>query len=1185
MLRPLLIIGLGGAGGKTIRAMKQELERKLESARYDGPIPSAWQFLQIDTTRDGYAFPAPMLSAEEFYSVVPNGQDMEGILQTITSKGDISDQQKMLSGWGIPDRAIKINSSPPTARAFGRQAGVADSVGTLKAIQTSIAEMSGPAACAELVNLAKALNLYSPMQEPQAIIVASLAGRTGSGMFIDVAELLKRSTNAKWAKSSISFLYTAEVFTSVGSGAKHTAKNSLGAFNEITAGKWVGLSERSELLYQKLGLPPVAQDDNSEFGSKGNILIGARNKAGTDISIGADGAGMDEVFLTIGEALAGILTDDVTSEWLFEQVLTDVLQTRSAIDVSGLAPIAPENPTFAAAGIGFGRLSLGADRVVDYVADALTKLQVEKLLWPDLNLDLLKDGITSQALIQEKANQIWPNFLIDSKLDEKGSQDQIINALLPEGWENQVRTFAKVVAHTSVGGEPMPLSNYAKNVFSEWDTESEKFLKSMQDAIYASAKAWVPSIQEHLKDHVASQLTNSGYSVVLNLMDRLKNELADHSLAEVLRESKEKADAGFKPDQGQFLNFVQDSALGLIDVGTRNYAFIEKIEKALAKLTSHQVISHVNAIAASLIQDIIGNFIEPVIESLGNARADLDIQIRVSQLADGQKNPFADFPKWGSGVINTRYKPRTIERILIDIAEYESTYEIFAQRDSGGNPPLHSSVTQALLGKKMNPKDGDLNKQTLIDASMPWTTGVREGQDSSGTAGSKVSWNFRTSLLELAGRNRKWLRDRDSSFGKFTTMPIREFLEAEGLDKKIKDQRESKFLSEYQAMLSSAQPLVLLNENAMRYVISASSGDSADGILFRSSKIPCDMNSPLGRSCSTILGASGENVQAPGFDQKWFDAGSNDTTLFATSTTQAPLPLWAYASITKPILNQVAQSKNHSQTWDQFWEGRRARPLVEAIPFETEMRRSIITGWFIATFFGMRKIEDVPAGRTAKIWNPTFKIPGWSTFPSPLLPTHPEDARRGVWMLPSILTSAGIALCEFGETGDSEKIEAYKFLLYLGREVTTSFEGRDHWGGYGIGDMLPSGEIARSRFLLNWVNDGTKPAELDLLDMLSGHVSKGDNRGEAMKAAVTELREQYKNVWEGFKDSHWSQMPETWELKDDIDLALNDIGTYVSEIQIGGGGCVLPPFRDGEDDWGIEDSKTTKKSLFGRFKR
>ena len=58
MLKPLLIIGLGGSGGKTIRAMKQSLNRTLESVRYTGGLPAAWQFLQIDTTVDGIDFPA-----------------------------------------------------------------------------------------------------------------------------------------------------------------------------------------------------------------------------------------------------------------------------------------------------------------------------------------------------------------------------------------------------------------------------------------------------------------------------------------------------------------------------------------------------------------------------------------------------------------------------------------------------------------------------------------------------------------------------------------------------------------------------------------------------------------------------------------------------------------------------------------------------------------------------------------------------------------------------------------------------------------------------------------------------------------------------------------------------------------------------------------------------------------------
>jgi hypothetical protein len=151
-------------------------------------------------------------------------------------------------------------------------------------------------------------------------------------------------------------------------------------------------------------------------------------------------------------------------------------------------------------------------------------------------------------------------------------------------------------------------------------------------------------------------------------------------------------------------------------------------------------------------------------------------------------------------------------------------------------------------------------------------------------------------------------------------------------------------------------------------------------------------------------------------------------------------------------------------------------------------------------------------------------------------------------MLPAILTSAGIALCEFGKTGKTENIEAYKFLLYMGREVTTSIQNRDEWSLPGGGDELPTGAREMSKFLRNWVMEGKKPADRELIDILAVHLSSDDNRSEAFKLAVTQLREQYKNAWEEFKISNWSKMPETWELKEDIDTALEDIFNYVDGL-------------------------------------
>ena len=432
MLRPLLIIGTGGSGGKTIRAMKQAMKRRLESVRYEGELPAAWQFLQIDTTRDGIDFPAPMLPDDEFYRVVKRGDDFASVLGRITSTGNEIEQHSMLGGWGIPKSAITITDGAGQIRAIGRQAGMSDSKGTLDALRSAIGKMSGPAADGELRTVATALGIEKTVTEPRAFIISSLAGGSGAGMFMDVAELLKRAVDQPWASETISFLYTSEVFESLKAAGANISKNSLGAMNEMTASKWVGLSNQTHLLYSKLGLANSANSKEGEYGCAGNILVGSRNKANVDLSIGADAAGMDEVFLTIGEALAGSLTNGSISEFFFNQAFVNITQTRASIDKSGLAPDpgaakAHVNPTFAAAAIGFGQLSLGSDRIVDYVADAMTKRQVKTLLYPDLSPEALKDGKTKQELIEDMKKQIWPNFLDASGLSEKGNQNQIIN--------------------------------------------------------------------------------------------------------------------------------------------------------------------------------------------------------------------------------------------------------------------------------------------------------------------------------------------------------------------------------------------------------------------------------------------------------------------------------------------------------------------------------------------------------------------------------------------------------------------------------------------------------------------------------------------------------------------------------------------------------------------------------------
>lgn len=655
MLRPLLLIGLGGSGGKTLRAIKQALQENLESAGYSGGIPEAWQFLHIDTTytQGDSGFPAPMLSAAEFYSIVPMGIHRDEILSSLENVIPQDKLQSFLAGWGVPSKPIPINTSPSQKRADARQVGIPYLAATLQTIERPGIGISGSNAFIELAEISKALNFEFPGVLPQVFIFTSMGGSSGSGLLVDIAEVLKAASSS--LRDSISFLYTPDVFSSIPRGMFGSIPmNALGAMNELSASRCVYLSKKSLDLYYHFRTPPQLEVGN--LGCHTNILVGA-----TNISNDLKDQTVDEIILKFGTL--------------------------------------------------FGK-----------------------------------------AILQGEI----PNFL-----------------------EQQIDSVRK---------------------------------------------------------QSSSNTDNSGLSA-----------------------------------------------------------------------------------------------------------KDLDVV---------------------------------------------------------------------------------------------------------GVGGSKI-WD-----------------------------------------------------------------------------------------------LP---------------------------------------------------PIWAFAPLIEPILEQVAISRNHGGTWDHFWSGRRSRPLVEAIPFDNEIRRSIITGWFVARLFGLIEIDydkklrqesvveprsvseevrgflfgqgltvekkdrlkeetvqsNAPSstvGRTVRIWNPTLQVPGWSTFPSPLLPTHPKD-ERSKFVLPQLLVSAGIALVEFGKSGNPDSIAGYRLLKYIGREVMTAVGHHDSGDGDGAGDMLPTGLRGKSTLIQDWVRSDIRPVDgPELMRPLQGNLESQESRIQAILKTIDETRDFYQSVWKDLQDVRWQDLPETWELKDDIDAALTSIYGYVEQL-------------------------------------
>jgi hypothetical protein len=85
-----------------------------------------------------------------------------------------------------------------------------------------------------------------------------------------------------------------------------------------------------------------------------------------------------------------------------------------------------------------------------------------------------------------------------------------------------------------------------------------------------------------------------------------------------------------------------------------------------------------------------------------------------------------------------------------------------------------------------------------------------------------------------------------------------------------------------------------------------------------------------------------------------------------------------------------------------------------------------------------------------------------------------------------------------------------------------------------------------------WIATGRKPDDsLDLLTPLQRKLDVNPDRRTALIATVEGLRAHYTEIWAEFSSTAWHDLPETWELKEDIDLALNDIIEYTKALQVG----------------------------------
>lgn len=1173
MLRKFLFVGIGGSGGKTIRALKSTLEQRLQQAGWYEGIPAGWQFLQIDTVYDGQDFPAPMLPLDEFCGMVAPGQTYAQIVESLERRfPDAASRQDALAGWLLPSSTVPIATGAGMIRSIGRAISAANASHMHDALKESASRLQGDDAA--LGRLYTVLTQKKPgkPQPPQAVVISSIAGGSGAGMLMDVLDALRAADpNQAWLGDSLAFLYTPEVFDSIPEGMRsQIPMNAIGAMAELMSARWaLSLSERSDALFRASGMKVPPGSRKPGVGPVSTYLIGRKNSEGINLADSTQGSGMNEVFFAVGEAIAGIMTNASISEKFSEIFTTNVFAnsgvTSVLVDSSGLTR--PNEPTegmpFGA--LGFSRLSLGMDRMLEYGTHSLVRQQVEKLLFPEFEEQDAMAPVRDAILIERVVTASYDEFLEGSWLNEHHPSDQIVNVLRGDErgaspWNpspqasatsetgkarrRRAGEMAQKCAAPVPAGKALSAAQWESTLLQQFAALIGGFVSHERGLVEENARRWTRDVQEHFVRHVSTWIGRVGLAPTVQMLRRLKTELDGIANGEMQQEAEgmRGRSQGFEPAIRNALG--TDS--GQVDGNSPQVAQALAILQSAAERASE---AELLEMAPALIRDVSRHMVEPLADACEIALA----KLRGDVVGDGGSAPaaarFRTYPdiraNAAEGTVPSRYVPRQVERLIIDANSFPQEIASLVKADLPDDDHdlwLSLATVLSLEGIPLRARDKSIEvdrSQTLISVDEPWVpSDVHLRRDSSLGANSLVA-TLPGTLDEYVDRARLWLSEEESAFGRLYRMPINDYCNSGNANEKMT--RQQRFTDAFTDIIRLSAPLVAMNDSAIGAFHQHSDPSlTPKGRQVAITTIPFEDSSAVGKRVTDVLLASGLDPA-----QVRFDGAAAERDVFAFSTVKSGMQPMVFSSLIQPIADSwLSSSINPASQWG-FWMGRRARPLLDALPLPPEIRLSMIVGWFVAVFFSQRweDTTDTSKGPEIKVWDPQF---GWLGFPYPLLPASPHDDIR----LPAVLKSLNLAIVEAGIQANERPLMPYMRLKNLGREITAdSVNLRDNWDG------APESSMVR-----DWVQSGVLPLDAPVPERLLQRVDlAGGNRAEALASWVRENVVSYQSLFAQLRavDSKdprgWIKTPELYEMREDVVLANELLADFVERNAQGSG--------------------------------
>lgn len=1083
-MRPFLVIGLGGSGGKTIRYLKQGLLEWLAEIGWTGGLPQGWQFIHIDTpdTQDSPILPGSpdLLPPNEYFTLHRDGVSFGVVVERVRAKG------ANLDGWWVdPDyMAVPIAFGAGQYRAIGRILGLDQQNRILRAIQGKITALRTADAIGELQQLrAQAMEgssaVYQKGAEPVAMIVTSLAGGTGAGLFLDVADML-RAEGEQWLDNSIGILYAADVFRELAAGARAGIHpNSAAALAEMLNGVYAGGSVEVEGEEREI----------NRSGPAFPFLVGHANTSGVVFGDQTD------VYRVIGRCLTAVMTDPkVQDDFVVYTAANWASAAGTYADAGGARFMLMEPPHVGVLqGLGYAEVDLGVDRFKAYAERRIARDAIDTLVSGHrLRTDGLErfEGMTPEAISEALASDRLTGFLNNVGINQRGpDQNQILDAIALSLKERHRITgdMAAGIYNTvkdTVGG---------KGRVEEWIdaiVEQAELLAPGENERYDSrlrerARVWTSEVTNRLTAETGQIAAEYGLQVARDLLGLVRREIA-WVVDELEQERGE-----FESYSGYVRSNVQ-AAFGELtgQVGAEHETVRVASAHAVDTLVFQRMEEKSRFIARSLLADFDQAVVSPLMEAVRFALGDLQ---RKLDPADVEAAPVDGWPRHlpeRDQAVPDDLVPGKTVALVINPESFPELFDDLLARTLGAEfdavqqrwrAVRHHVVTGDFLA------DGPPADRALAQQVRPLFETVDHWQPSEaillgGEPDRPARFRLHTERDQVVLRARAWMLRDGSEFDDFLSLGLRAYLQEP--DHRVSASqarsRERAFQKALEAAFEAAEPLVFIDPELLARIHSRS---------IETHVVPGAIplkNHRLEGWITQFLETRLEVQPSGTYDNITQDERVKRISVY--SMLEGALHPAVFKSLTEPIAQGYSEAVRDAKRAG-FWKWRRSRPLAQAIPLPMSMVRALVRGWFVARFLGLLELTSDGNQTLVRLSGPEGEV----VESLPLVSVPGESRPR---QLGAFLETLAVAIPYSADAVKAEEmLEIYARLIGFGRVAGSS--------GPEVGEMRELSPV-----LEEWVSRGTVYGNKPTIPARLEESEPGE-RANALAALVNEVDADY----------------------------------------------------------------------------